>query len=143
MAAARAQLDSFVTAFDHPASTPTDADAEWRRLVDALEDDFNTPQALSILHEWRVARFHDLAERALAIFGIAQPQSVLVGTGAGYTVRSRSTVHPSDEILGLVQRRDEARARKDWGVADALRDELKKLHWSIEDEAGGYFLKRT
>ena len=39
----------------------------WDDLVAALDDDFNTPEALAVMHEWRD---HDLLRRGLEIFGL-------------------------------------------------------------------------
>ena len=47
-------------------SQPADGDA-WSRFESALEDDFNTPEALAVMHEWRD---HDLLRRALGVFGL-------------------------------------------------------------------------
>src|SRR5579884_418927 len=60
---ADAQLQSFRDA-------PGAGDADWQELVDALEDDFNTPEALAVLHRWRAAGARKEIQRALALFGI-------------------------------------------------------------------------
>src|SRR5829696_3754710 len=43
-------------------------EGEWERFAAALDDDFNTPQALAVLHSWRD---HDLLRRGLGLFGLA------------------------------------------------------------------------
>ena len=48
---ARRQWLGFQGAFRVPTQEPPPA--EWERLVAVLEDDFNTPEALALLHEWR------------------------------------------------------------------------------------------
>src|SRR5262249_7118284 len=40
---------------------------EWERFAAALDDDFNTPEALAVMHAWRD---HELLRRALDIFGL-------------------------------------------------------------------------
>src|SRR5215207_8901066 len=68
MEAARAQAESFRTAFRVAAQG---ADARpWDAFETVLEDDFNTPEALAILHEWRAAGQLELLERGLGIFGL-------------------------------------------------------------------------
>ena len=49
---------------------------------------------------------------------------------------------PDDAALALLQRREQARADKDWGTADQLRDELAGLGWEVRDGAGGATLVR-
>lgn len=48
---------------------------------------------------------------------------------------------PSDAvpepIRGLLEERSRARDERDWGRADALRDELASLGWEVQDGAGG------
>ena len=43
------------------------ADGEWERFAAALDDDFNTPEALAVMHGWRD---HELLRRALDVFGL-------------------------------------------------------------------------
>jgi cysteinyl-tRNA synthetase len=42
----------------------------------------------------------------------------------------------------LVAERDEARKNKDFARADALRDELVALGWTVEDTAAGTAIRR-
>lgn len=51
---------------------------------------------------------------------------------------SLNTSHsPPDHVLALVKRRQEARARRDWPAADALRREIEALGWQIRDTPTG------
>ena len=43
----------------------------------------------------------------------------------------------------LVQQRNEARRRKDFSKADALRQELREMGYVVEDEAGGTVLHKS
>jgi hypothetical protein len=69
MQAARAQADDFRQAFRVGAARPTDL--TWDRFTDALDDDFDTPRALAVLHGWRAAGQLDLLARGLGVFGLA------------------------------------------------------------------------
>ncbi|MDQ3898031.1 MAG: cysteine--tRNA ligase, partial [Actinomycetota bacterium] len=46
------------------------------------------------------------------------------------------------EITDLLRQRDEARARRDFPAADALRDRLDTLGWMVEDTPKGSRLHR-
>jgi cysteinyl-tRNA synthetase len=122
MEAAVARAESFREVFrgpDEPA-----ADDAWERFAAALDDDFNTPAALAVLHEWRD---HDLLRGALGIFGLES--------------LAESDDAPS-EIVALADRRNAARAERDFEAADRLRDEIEAAGWDVRDEADGFRLVR-
>ena len=94
---------------------------EWDRLADTLNDDFNTPAALAILHEWRSRGYWALLGRGLEIFGL------------GLTARGRV----NEQVDRLRRQRDEARAEKDWARADTLRDAIRGRGFDVIDEPSG------
>jgi cysteinyl-tRNA synthetase len=99
-------------------------DAAWERFEAALDDDFNTPAALAVMHEWRD---HELLRRALGIFGLES----LAEQGEA----------PPDIVL-LAERRRAARESRDFGEADRLRAEIEAAGWEARDEAEGFRLVR-
>jgi len=46
------------------------------------------------------------------------------------------------EVTALAAERDEARSARDWGRADAIRDELVAAGWVVEDGPEGTTLRR-
>ena len=125
LAAAEARAESFREVFRNP-SVPA-AHGEWERFAAALDDDFNTPEALAIMHGWRD---HDLLRRALDIFGLGSLADV-------------SEVIPAD-IVDLAERRKAVRAAGDFEEADRLRGEVEHAGWELRDvaEEPGYRLVR-
>jgi cysteinyl-tRNA synthetase len=122
MEAAKSQAESFRTAFRVAARR---ADARpWEAFETALEDDFNTPEALAVLHEWRAAGQLELLGRGLRIFGLA------VGEAA----------EAPGEVVSLAERRQEARSAQDFDEADRLRAEIASRGWEVQDVAEGYRL---
>jgi cysteinyl-tRNA synthetase len=120
---ARAQADAFRNAFVAP---PNGRSAPpWEVFAAALEDDFNTPGALAVMHEWRSAGQQELLRRALALFGLESLAEVAAAPVA------------LDE---LAQQRADARARGDFGEADRLRSEIEAQGWEVRDVADGYQL---
>jgi cysteinyl-tRNA synthetase len=102
--------------------SPSQPGGSWDAFAAALDDDFNTPQALAVMHQWRD---HDLLRRALALFGL----------------ESLAEQHEAPaELHELAQRRQEARARSDWAEADSLRADIEAAGWEVRDDAGGYRL---
>ena len=120
LAAAAARVDGFREVFRGPSeAAPT---GEWERFEAALEDDFNTPEALAVMHGWRD---HELLRRALDIFGLAS--------------LAEEQEAPS-EIVELAKQRQEARAARDFDEADRLRAEIEAAGWEARDVADGFQL---
>jgi len=117
---AAARVEGFREVFRNP-SQPADEDA-WSRFEAALDDDFNTPDALALMHEWRD---HDLLTRALDVFGLG---SLAEQEEAPF------------ELHDLARGRQEARAAKDFARADALRERIEAAGWEVRDDPGGYRL---
>ena len=140
MDAAAAQLESFRNAFVEPPREPSDPEGEWARFAAALDDDFSTPTALGVLHEWRAARHHELVARGLGLFGIhPRRELALVHEGDGFAVRSADA--PPEPVVRLVADRHAARSARDFARADALRAEVEAAGWTLHDEPGGYRLE--
>jgi cysteinyl-tRNA synthetase len=120
LGAAKARADGFREVFRNPSSPG----GSWDDFVAALEDDFNTPDALAVMHEWRD---HDLLRRALDLFGL------------GSLAVQQEAPAQLDE---LARRRAEARAGGEFDEADRLRQEIEAAGWEVRDVAGesGYRL---
>ncbi|HZS31182.1 MAG TPA: cysteine--tRNA ligase [Gaiellaceae bacterium] len=115
---ARAQLETFRNVF----RSPSEPVGDWAAFEAALDDDFNTPEALAILHGWRD---HDLLRRAFAVFGL------------------ESIADPDEappELVALAGQRQQARAAKDFAEADRLRDEIEAAGWRVRDVDAGFQL---
>jgi cysteinyl-tRNA synthetase len=96
------------------------AAAPWEGFEEALDDDFNTPEALALLHEWADRGQFELLNRGLDVFGLAvAPES------------------PPDEVRQLAEERERARAAKDFAASDELRDRIADLGWSVQDTTDG------
>jgi cysteinyl-tRNA synthetase len=102
----------------------------------ALADDFHTPRALSALAAWvsEANRREDVGRddlrEMLDVLGLAELAEPEAGGG------------PDAAALGLLARRDAARAAKDWAEADRLRDELQAAGWEVRDGPSGAELVR-
>jgi cysteinyl-tRNA synthetase len=118
LTAARAQTESFRNAF----RSPSEPVGDWGALVSALDDDFNTPEALALMHGWRD---HQLLRRGLGIFGLDS------------LAEERNA--PA-QVVRLAEQREEARARKDFAEADRLRAEIEAAGWEVRDEPSGFRL---
>jgi cysteinyl-tRNA synthetase len=120
MEQARAQAEAFRNVFRGP-SEPA-GEGAWERFAAALDEDFSTPEALAVMHEWRD---HELLVRALDVFGLS-------------SLAERAEAPP--EAVALAEQREEARARGDFEEADRLRAEIAALGWEVRDVADGFQL---
>src|SRR5206468_4196928 len=120
MAQAAAQAESFRNVF----RAPSEEGGDWEAFAAALEDDFNTPEALALMHGWRD---HELLRRALGVFGLD-------------TLGAKEQAPP--DIVELAELRQQARAGRDFAEADRLRAEIEAAGWELRDEPGGYSLVR-
>src|SRR6478752_4605177 len=120
LAAAAARVDGFREVFRRPSEAAPPG--EWQRFEAALEDDFNTPDALAVMHGWRD---HELLRRALDIFGLAS-----------LAEEEEAPI----EIVELAKQRQEARAARDFDEADRLRAEIEAAGWEARDVADGFQL---
>jgi cysteinyl-tRNA synthetase len=102
-------------------------DADLRAAVaQALDDDFNTPRALALLFDAPAQASGTVAE-VLGVLGLG---------GLG-----RDEGAPP-ELLELARSRDQARADRDFGRADQLRDQIEAAGWEVRDTAEGTALYR-
>ncbi len=97
-------------------------------LVSALEDDLNTPAAITILH--RRAR---LQEWSYLRFGLE-----LLGFMDADVDALQTNDRPSKELVeDMIKQRNTARKNKDFAAADSLRDQLTKMGVTIKDGPDG------
>jgi cysteinyl-tRNA synthetase len=113
------------------------------RFDAAMEDDFNTPQALAVLFDLastlqapRERAHADGSARDAFLAGVAELRT-LGGALGLFTTGSEDVGGPPAEIERLVEERKQARARRDFKRADAIREEILRLGWAVEDTAGG------
>ncbi len=123
-----------------PGPSPDDMAAYKERFFTALADDFKTPEALASIWEWVRE-----ANRRGAGVGEDDLREMLAALGLANVLDedARSAARPDDAARELLERREAARAAKDFGDADRLRDELRTLGWEVRDGPQGPELVRA
>ena len=112
------------------------------RFKAAMDDDFNTPEALPVLFELarEVNRFKETEPaRAAELAGILNLLAGVLGLLQGDAeqfLQSGASMDDVAEIEALIAKRNEARANKDWAAADAARDALTAKGIIVEDKNG-------
>ena len=99
-------------------------------FLQALGDDLNMSGALGVLFPWVSGPHPDPAE-SLAAFELID--AVLVTDPSAGAAAASGGFDPA----ALCQQIDEARAAKDWPVADAARDELKAAGYEVRNDPSG------
>jgi cysteinyl-tRNA synthetase len=123
------------------------------RFNEVMDDDFNTPKAIALLHELAhetnrgkdndLARAQELASTLKALAGILglleeSPEAYLK-RGAG----SQESGLTDEEIQSLVAQREQARKDRDFAESDRIRDLLASEGIILEDAAGGTLWQRS
>jgi cysteinyl-tRNA synthetase len=146
------RLDALARRFDLPDLTAVaphyvvrravEADAaELDRFCERMDDDLDAPAALSRVFEL-VTKANAAADAGDGRGAAALAATVNVLCGAmGLGLRGEGS-EIDDESAGLVAQRDQARAARDWARADALRDRLVALGWTVEDSPSGTLIRR-
>lgn len=136
------------------------------KFIAAMDDDFNSPKALGELFDFvaagntmcasktissadaaPVTAMRDLIVELMGVFGIDLEALVSDGgAGGSYPLEvvglaadlaNYSGNVPEEAVEALLAARAEARAAKDWGRADAVRDGMAALGFTIKDTPQG------
>jgi cysteinyl-tRNA synthetase len=123
------------------AETAETQDAE-RRFRDAMDDDFNTPIAVSVLFD--LARTANRAEGETRM--AAQRKLIELAEVLGLELHDPSANETGGDIAPFVELLLEVRARlrqeKNWSLSDAIRDGLAERGVTVEDSAAGATWRR-
>ncbi|HEY5832461.1 cysteine--tRNA ligase [Streptomyces sp.] len=146
--AAFARIEGFVQRVTEKAGKVVAPAAEVPpAFAEAMDDDLSVPQALAVVHttvrqgnsaltaddkETAVARLAEV-RAMLGVLGLDPLDEHWAGEGRGDDLHG-----VVDSLVRLVlEQRQSARARKDYGTADAIRDQLVQAGLEIEDTPTG------
>lgn len=134
-------LARLYTAIKNFAIDDKEIEIDWnnsyvKRFSQAMNDDFNTALAISILFEL-ANEINKTGEQALMVLLVKLAQ-VLGLMKRSYSEFMQSGVSMADgEIDKLIQQRIEAKKSKDFALADKIRSDLLGLGIVLEDNAAG------
>ena len=109
----------------------------------AMDDDFNTPEALSVVFELakelnRIKETDD--NKASQLSCILRSLGEVLGIAQQVPTDFLQGVQEDDEVAiieALIKQRNQARSDKDWAMADDARDKLNEMKIVLEDSAAG------
>lgn len=128
----------------------TEDDDQWLEKVEehrkafeeAMDDDFNTANAISVLFDLAkhanyylqkdhtadhvITAFIEMFDRIVSVLGFSLGEQELL----------------DQEIEDLIEKRNEARRNRDFALSDQIRDQLKSMNIILEDTAQGTRWKR-
>lgn len=119
----------------------------------AMDDDFNTPEALSVLFELarEINKAVNQDDEPSSLGSLAQEFDHLCSVLGIVTLDSSGFLglcgfseeevvagdYTAAQLDGLLEKRQLAKAEKNWSMADQIRDQLLALNIGIEDKSGG------
>jgi cysteinyl-tRNA synthetase len=117
-----------------PGDSPPELQPLRDRFFDALARDFNTPGALAALNEWLGEATSSKWDSA----GDAHLREML--TVLGLESLLAAAEQAPEDVRGLAEQREQARAERDFAAADRLRDEIAAQGWEVRDGPNGFDL---
>jgi len=113
------------------------------RFIVAMDDDFNTADALAVLFDLARETNTYLKKKEISRTVVAQTLQFFeeVGSILGFFTEKEDS-ELDERINAMIAERQEARARKDWATADAIRDELVAMGIILEDTPQGVRWRR-
>jgi cysteinyl-tRNA synthetase len=131
-----------------------------QQFVAAMEDDFNTPQALAALFDLArelnrahsdgqdVREAHRILRELAAVLGLTLDPRLLpelpddltqplVRLAVKYGLAGNDSSRPDPVVQALIEKRLSARRDRDWQLADGIRDDLRELGITLEDTPQG------
>jgi len=137
------RLDAFarrvVPVLDVGGSVEPDAEV-MARFVERMDDDLDTPAVADLLFT-TLRQANALLDAGDGTAAAPLAAAVLeVADAVGLVLRVGDDVAPP-EVVELARRRDEARAARDFALADELRDAIHAAGWVAEDTPAGTALR--
>jgi cysteinyl-tRNA synthetase len=109
-----------------------------QKFKEYLEDDLDTPRALSLL--WDVIKDEKIspADRKATVLDFDK----VLGLGFKNSGKNKREEKIPKEIEKLAEEREEARKNKDFKKSDELRDKINSLGYEIKDSSEGYKINK-
>ncbi len=142
---ARSSLERLYTALRDvtPVKVELAGNEYVNRFEKAMDDDFNCPEAMPVIFELskEINRIKDqdankAGELAYILIELGKVLGIAQSSPEEFFKGSVANDSEAEEIEALIKQRNDARANKDWALADEARDKLKAMNVILEDSAG-------
>ena len=142
---ARSSLERLYTALRDvtPVKVELAGNEYVNRFEKAMDDDFNCPEAMPVIFELskEINRIKEqdankAGELAYILIELGKVLGIAQSSPEEFFKGSVANDSEAEEIEALIKQRNDARANKDWALADEARDKLKAMNVILEDSAG-------
>ncbi len=109
-----------------------------KQFFKAMKNDMNTPLALT--HFFKIISLTNkrIDSRRFSKTDLEKAERIIRKLGDFFQIIPQLKEEKlPDEILRLIEKREGARKGRDWSQADALREEIRKLGYLVEDTSEG------
>lgn len=114
------------------------------RFIEAMDDDFNTADAMGVLFDLvRKVNTITAANPTKALARVCLDRVMEIADVFGILSHSSSEENLDSEIEAMIQARQEARKAKNFAEADRIRDALKAMNIVLEDTPQGVKWRRA
>lgn len=143
---AQSHWDNFVRDIPEYQVDNFDDNVYFEQALNALDDDFNTPQVIIVLYEGlkslRKSKSLNVAVDVLKVFKLLAvvPSDATLETV--YEKWMSEAAKPSAEIVELVSRRQQAKLDKNYTLADEYRQQVQSEGWQILDKGDTFELRK-
>ena len=146
LAQARASLERLYTALRDvtPIKVELKGNEFVKRFEAAMDDDFNCPEAMPVLFELakeinriKASDSEEAGKLAFILISLGEVLGIAQNSPEDFLQGNNADSDEVAEIEALIKQRNDARANKNWAMADDARDKLAALNIILEDSAGG------
>jgi cysteinyl-tRNA synthetase len=113
-----------------------------KKFEEAMDDDLNTPLALSILYELITAVNKITSAQRLPSKKAKEVLAFWKKMNTVFGLKLNGQAEIPAEILSLAEKRQEARQEKDFQKADDFRKNIEEKGYVVEDADGGFRVKK-
>jgi len=103
-----------------------------QKFVNCMDDDFNTPQALAVIHNLSDKIFESKIDSVKTLLKLCDVLGLVVNI----------EIEIPDIIKKLTEEREQARKDKNWELADEIRNKIREEGFEIEDTKLGPKIKK-
>jgi cysteinyl-tRNA synthetase len=146
---ALSRLYNTLRGLDLPPTCDEDDPAS-EKFRQAMDDDFNTPEAIAVLFDLasQVNRLRDenpgaAAQKAALLKRLANVLGLLEADAEQFLQTTAGDNEDGADIDALIEARKQARQDKNWGEADRIREQLDAMGIVLEDKDGKTIWRRA
>ncbi len=112
------------------------------KFENAMDDDFETANAVAVIFEFAKESNKLLAEEKLSEKDAKKIKNFMKAIDTIFGILAEEKIKIPRGIKELAEERESARKNKDFKTADIIREKIKSLGYYVEDTKEGYIIKK-